>query len=62
MRSLETMHDNIDFKELDIFLERMMKNSTPLPSPPKTPVQKETPADTQGFVLLSYNQKNINNF
>lgn len=43
------MHDNIDFKDFDVFLERMMKNSTPLPSPPKTPIQKETSADAQGF-------------
>jgi hypothetical protein len=35
------MHDNIDFKQLDKFLERMMKTSTPLPSPPKTPVEKQ---------------------
>jgi hypothetical protein len=42
LRSLETMHDNLSFKEIDHFLERMMKSSTPLPSPPKTPTQYDT--------------------
>uniref|UniRef100_A0A914HZ78 Inositol hexakisphosphate and diphosphoinositol-pentakisphosphate kinase n=1 Tax=Globodera rostochiensis TaxID=31243 RepID=A0A914HZ78_GLORO len=37
LRSLETMHDNLSWKEVDEFLKRMMKNCTPLPSPPKTP-------------------------
>jgi len=38
LRSLETMHDNLGFKQLDQFLEKMMKTNTPLPSPPKTPI------------------------
>ena len=37
LRSLETIHDNVSFKQLDEFIERMLSNSTPLPSPPKTP-------------------------
>ncbi|VDO08513.1 unnamed protein product [Brugia timori] len=38
LRSLETLHDNIRFSQLDRFLERLMKIRTPIPSPPKTPV------------------------
>ncbi|VDN02137.1 unnamed protein product [Thelazia callipaeda] len=38
LRSLETLHDNIFFSQLDRFLERLMKIRTPLPSPPKTPI------------------------
>ncbi|KAI6225577.1 Inositol hexakisphosphate and diphosphoinositol-pentakisphosphate kinase [Aphelenchoides besseyi] len=41
LRSLETLHDTIGFKQFDQFLERMLTNSTPLPSPPKTPVLRE---------------------
>jgi hypothetical protein len=40
LRSLETMHDNIAFKEMDVWLERMLRNNTPLPSPPKTPIRE----------------------
>ncbi|MFH4977745.1 hypothetical protein AB6A40_004454 [Gnathostoma spinigerum] len=42
LRSLETLHDNIRFSQLDSFLERLMNNRTPLPSPPKTPVSMVT--------------------
>ncbi|MCP9260070.1 Inositol hexakisphosphate and diphosphoinositol-pentakisphosphate kinase [Dirofilaria immitis] len=38
LRSLETLHDNIRFSQLDRFLERLMKIRTPIPSPPKTPI------------------------
>lgn len=38
LRSLETLHDNICFSQLDRFLERLMKIRTPIPSPPKTPI------------------------
>uniref|UniRef100_A0A0R3RT95 Inositol hexakisphosphate and diphosphoinositol-pentakisphosphate kinase n=1 Tax=Elaeophora elaphi TaxID=1147741 RepID=A0A0R3RT95_9BILA len=38
LRSLETLHDNIRFSQLDHFLERLMKIRTPIPSPPKTPI------------------------
>uniref|UniRef100_A0A915E2C2 Uncharacterized protein n=1 Tax=Ditylenchus dipsaci TaxID=166011 RepID=A0A915E2C2_9BILA len=37
LRSLETMHDNLA-SQIDQFLERMMKTSTPLPSHLKNPV------------------------
>uniref|UniRef100_A0A914CHB4 Inositol hexakisphosphate and diphosphoinositol-pentakisphosphate kinase n=1 Tax=Acrobeloides nanus TaxID=290746 RepID=A0A914CHB4_9BILA len=37
LRSLETMHDNVGFKQLDQFLERMMALRECGPSPPKTP-------------------------
>jgi len=48
LRSLETMHDNLGFKQLDQFLEKMMKTNTPLPSPPKTPIQRD--ADAPGML------------
>ncbi|TKR62532.1 hypothetical protein L596_026471 [Steinernema carpocapsae] len=41
LRSLETMHDNIPFVQFDEFLERLMTNRTPLPSPPRTPVSRQ---------------------
>uniref|UniRef100_A0AC34QRI8 Inositol hexakisphosphate and diphosphoinositol-pentakisphosphate kinase n=1 Tax=Panagrolaimus sp. JU765 TaxID=591449 RepID=A0AC34QRI8_9BILA len=40
LRSLETMHDNIRYKQLDEFFDKILSRSTPLPSPPKTPVQR----------------------
>ncbi|VDD91712.1 unnamed protein product [Enterobius vermicularis] len=42
LRSLETLHDNIKFVQLDQFLERLVTMRTPLPSPPKTPQQRDT--------------------
>ncbi|KAE9552296.1 hypothetical protein FO519_004482 [Halicephalobus sp. NKZ332] len=39
LRSLETMHDNIPYKQFDEFFGKILSRSTPLPSPPKTPVQ-----------------------
>ncbi|VDM46726.1 unnamed protein product [Toxocara canis] len=42
LRSLETLHDSIKFSQLDQFLERLMTVRTPLPSPPKTPISRET--------------------
>uniref|UniRef100_A0A914Q9Z3 Uncharacterized protein n=1 Tax=Panagrolaimus davidi TaxID=227884 RepID=A0A914Q9Z3_9BILA len=42
LRSLETCHDNISYKQLDGFFEQILNSSTPLPSPPKTPVHNNT--------------------
>uniref|UniRef100_A0A0M3I8Y8 Pecanex-like protein n=1 Tax=Ascaris lumbricoides TaxID=6252 RepID=A0A0M3I8Y8_ASCLU len=42
LRSLETLHDSIKFSQLDQFLERLMTIRTPLPSPPKTPISRDT--------------------
>ncbi|KAK0426672.1 hypothetical protein QR680_009837 [Steinernema hermaphroditum] len=44
LRSLETMHDNIPFVQIEEFLERLMTNRTPLPSPPRTPVSRQDSA------------------
>ncbi len=47
LRSLETLHDNLSSRQLDSFLERLMNVRTPMPSPPKTPVNR----DTDGLVI-----------
>lgn len=56
LRSLETMHDNIGLKELDNFLERMMKNNDELPSPPKTPIRSEL-LDSGKINIIKYFKK-----
>lgn len=54
LRSLETMHDNIRYKQLDEFFDKILSRSTPLPSPPKTPVQRslqELQSKSNNFVI-----------
>lgn len=58
LRSLETLHDNIRFSQLDQFLERLMTVRTPLPSPPKTPISRET-ADGSPDVTLSVTARRL---
>uniref|UniRef100_A0A7E4V0P5 Inositol hexakisphosphate and diphosphoinositol-pentakisphosphate kinase n=1 Tax=Panagrellus redivivus TaxID=6233 RepID=A0A7E4V0P5_PANRE len=55
LRSLETMHDNIAYKQLDSFFEQILNSSTPLPSPPKTPVH---PSSHDIQMLLDSRMKN----
>lgn len=38
LRSLETLHDNLSFKQFDDFLQRLLNIRTPMPSPPRTPM------------------------
>uniref|UniRef100_A0A1I7ZMN2 Inositol hexakisphosphate and diphosphoinositol-pentakisphosphate kinase n=1 Tax=Steinernema glaseri TaxID=37863 RepID=A0A1I7ZMN2_9BILA len=56
LRSLETMHDNVKFVQFDEFLEKLMTNRTPLPSPPRTPLSRQDSAtanskEKQGVTL-----------
>lgn len=37
LRSLETLHNQLSWKQVDEFLERITTLKTPIPSPPKTP-------------------------
>uniref|UniRef100_A0A915JQ76 Uncharacterized protein n=1 Tax=Romanomermis culicivorax TaxID=13658 RepID=A0A915JQ76_ROMCU len=37
LRSLETLHNQLSWKQMDEFLERITTLKTPMPSPPKTP-------------------------
>ncbi|CAJ0585295.1 unnamed protein product, partial [Mesorhabditis spiculigera] len=45
LRSLETLHDSISFDQFDQFLGSLLSKTTPLPSPPKTPLPQEPVGD-----------------